>query len=79
MLQEFGDRLRELHVSEVGPRGEHLPLGATTRQAFARVLHLVPPDCPLTSESMIPPELIENDLDAVSAVFDGIAPQAAIA
>ena len=79
MLQEFGDRLVELHVSEVGPRGEHLPLGATTRQAFARVVHLVPADCPLIIESIIPAELIEHELDAVSALFDGVAPQAAIA
>lgn len=79
MLQEFGDRLRELHVSEVGPRGEHLPLGATTRQAFARIVHLVPADCPLIIESIIPPEWIERELDAVSALFDPVAPQAAIA
>lgn len=79
MLQEFSDRLRELHVSEVGPRGEHLPLGATTRQAFARIAHLVPVDCPLIIESIIPPELIESELDAVSAVFDGVTRQTAIA
>lgn len=69
MLEEFGDRLAELHISEVGPRGEHLPLGATTRQAFARVAHLVPPDCPLIIESVIPRELIEHELDTVSALF----------
>jgi hypothetical protein len=79
MLQEFGDRLVELHISEVGPRGEHLPLGATTRQAFARLVHLVPADCPLIIESIIPPELIEHELDAVSVLFDEIAAQAAIA
>jgi len=79
MLQEFGDRLVELHISEVGPRGDHLPLGATTRQAFARVVHLVPADCPLIIESIIPAELIEHELDAVSALFDAVAPHAAIA
>jgi hypothetical protein len=79
MLREFGDRLVELHISEVGPRGEHLPLGATTRQAFARVVHLVPADCPLIIESIIPAELIESELDAVSALFDAVATQAAIA
>jgi hypothetical protein len=79
MLQEFGDRLRELHVSEVGPRGEHLPLGATGRQAFSRIVHLVPAGCPLIIESIIRPELIESELDAVSALFDAVAPQAAIA
>jgi hypothetical protein len=70
MLQEFGDRLRELHVSEVGPRGEHLPLGATTREVFARIVHMVPLDCPLIIESIIPPEQIESELDAVSAIFE---------
>ena len=80
MLQEFGARLRQLHVSEVGPRGEHLPMGATTRQAFARVVHLVPDHCPLIIESIIPPESIESEIDAVSAIFDEVAPpQAAIA
>lgn len=70
MLCEFSDRLRELHVSEVGPRGEHLPLGATTRRSFARVAHLVPADCPLIIESIIPMASIAGELDAVSAVFD---------
>jgi hypothetical protein len=75
MLREFGDRLRELHVSEVGPQGEHLPLGATAKQAFARIAHLLPADCPLIIESIVPPELMERELDAVSALFD--APAAA--
>jgi|ERR1041385_116073 hypothetical protein len=79
MLQEFGDRIVELHISEVGPRGEHLPLGATTRQAFARVVHLIPADCPLIIESIIPAELIEHELDAVTALFDAATPHAAIA
>lgn len=79
MLQEFSDRLVELHISEVGPGGEHLPLGATTRQAFARVVHLIPTDCPLIIESIIPPELMERELDTVTALFDAATPQAAIA
>jgi hypothetical protein len=79
MFQEFGDRLRELHISEVGPRGEHLPLGATTRQSFARLVHLIPPDCPLIIESIIEPERIENELDAVAAVFDPATRAVAIA
>ena len=78
MLQEFAGRLRELHVSEVGPRGEHLPLGATTRQAFARIVHLIPPGCPLIIESIIPPESIEHELDTVSGVFDVLVPQPAM-
>ncbi|MEO8382379.1 MAG: hypothetical protein ABI779_22150, partial [Acidobacteriota bacterium] len=65
MLRDLGGRLRQLHVSDVGPRGEHLPLGATARSSFAHVAHRVPGHCPLIIESIIPPEAIERELDAV--------------
>jgi hypothetical protein len=70
MLRQFGDRLRQLHVSDVGPRGEHLPLGATARSSFARMVRHIPHDCPLIIESMIVANAIERELDAVSAIFD---------
>lgn len=79
MLRQFGERLRQLHVSDVGPRGEHLPLGATARHSFARVAHHVPADCPLIIESIIPVESIQRELDAVSAVFEVVTTRAAIA
>jgi len=79
MLREFGGRLRQLHVSEVGPRGEHLPLGATARHSFARVAHHVPADCPLIIESIIPPASIESELDAVCVAFENTPARAAIA
>jgi len=79
MLRAFGDRLRQLHVSDVGPHGEHLPLGATARHSFARVAHHVPADCALIIESIIPAESIEQELDAVSNVFEVAATHAAIA
>jgi hypothetical protein len=69
MLREFGGRLRQVHVSEVGPRGEHLPLGATTRIAFTTVAHRIPADCPLIIESVIPVEGIDRELDAVLAAL----------
>jgi hypothetical protein len=70
MLRELGGRLRQLHVSEVGARGEHLPLGATARMSFAQVAHRVPADCPLIIESVIPAEAMEHELDAVSAALE---------
>lgn len=70
MLREFGDRLCQLHVSDVGPRGEHLPLGATARRSFAHVAHRVPADCPLIIESIIAPEAMEQELDSVCAALE---------
>ncbi|HEY0141841.1 MAG TPA: hypothetical protein VGF48_13160 [Thermoanaerobaculia bacterium] len=79
MLREFAGRLRQVHVSEVGMRGEHLPLGATTRISFAQVAHRIPADCPLIIESVISAEAIECELDAVSAVFEASLTPAAMA
>lgn len=79
MLRDFGGRLRQVHVSEVGTRGEHLPLGATTRLSFAQVAHRIPAYCPLIIESVIPAEQMERELDAVSAALEAVAAEAAIA
>jgi len=70
MLREFGQRLRQLHVSDVGPRGEHLPLGATARHAFSQLAAYVQDDYPLIIESVVPAEQIERELDTVRSVFD---------
>jgi hypothetical protein len=79
MLREFGGRLRQVHVSEVGTRGEHLPLGATTRISFAQVAHRIPAACPLIIESVIPAEQIDRELDAVSAALEAATAEPAMA
>lgn len=69
MLLEFGERLRQLHVSEVGPRGEHLRVGATARWAYERIAHHVPQGVPLIVESVVGEDAIGRELDAVLAAF----------
>ena len=46
MLDEFADRLVQIHVSEVGPRGEHLPVSSVAEIAFRKLAHRVPAQCP---------------------------------
>ena len=53
--------------------------GRDHETGVCRVVYLVPADCPLVIESIIPAELIEHELDAVSALFGGVVTQAAIA
>jgi hypothetical protein len=79
MLREFAGRLRQVHVSEVGTRGEHLPLGVTARMSFAQVAHRLPEDCPLIIESVIPVEAMERELDVVSAALEAAPAHAAMA
>lgn len=69
MLDAFGARLRELHVSEVGPRGEHLPMSAQTRDAFARIAPLVPRNCAVIVEAVVSEAELVSELNAVSALF----------
>jgi len=69
MLFEFRKRLRQVHVSDVGPAGEHLPLRQLASWAFASVAHQIPEDCPLIIESVIEPEEIARELEAVETAF----------
>lgn len=69
MLFEFGSRLTQIHVSDVGPDGEHLPLSTLARWAYARIAHRVPRTCPLIIESVIPMAAIPTELDAVLDAF----------
>jgi hypothetical protein len=69
MLLEFGDRLVQLHVSEVSPRGQHQHVAATTRWAFERISPRVPWKCPLIIESMVTAEAIDAEIRAVMLAF----------
>jgi hypothetical protein len=70
MLAEFGDRLAQLHVSDVGPRGEHHPVRALAAMAFRRLAHRVPSRCALIIESVIAPDEMPNELAMVSGLFE---------
>jgi hypothetical protein len=73
MLREFGGRLRQIHVSDVGPRGEHRSVGVMARLAFSRVAAYIPKTCPLIIESIIDPEQIDHEMRAVIDAFDEVA------
>ena len=70
MAQEFGTRLRQLHVSEVGARGEHLPLTALAIYAFQLVAPLVPRDCPVIIESVVTPDQMEDERRKSAGLFE---------
>lgn len=70
MLREFGSRLRQVHVSDVGAGGEHLSIGLMARIAFSRLAAHVPRNCPIVIESVIEPDAIERELGSALAVFD---------
>jgi hypothetical protein len=71
MLREFGDRLKQVHVSDVGATGEHMPVGLMARVAFSRLAAHIPASCPLIIESVIASAaLIARELAAVTTAFE---------
>jgi len=70
MLRQFGGRLRQVHVSEVGPNGEHMSIGTLATIAFRRIAGHIPEDCPLIIESVIRPDQMEEEIRKVSEAFD---------
>jgi hypothetical protein len=69
MVREFGPRLRQLHVSEVGEGGKHLPLSVLAIYAFQLVAPLIPETCPVIIESVVPANAIESESRKIAALF----------
>ena len=70
MLQEFGSRLRQVHVSDVGPRGEHNAIGVLAFLAFSRVAIHIPVQCPIIIESVITADRMDDELAAVRLALE---------
>jgi hypothetical protein len=70
MAEEFSGRLRQLHVSEIGGSGEHLPLSARAIYAFQLVARFIPSDCAVIIESVIEPEAMEREIRKSASLFD---------
>lgn len=69
MLQEFGNRLRQLHVSEVGTFGDHRRIGYLARGAFARVVSFLPPDVPVILESLVTSSEMQAEVETARELF----------
>jgi hypothetical protein len=76
MAQEFSGRLRQLHVSEIGRSGEHLPLSALAIYAFQLVARFIPGDCAVIIESVVEPEGMEREILKSASLFQsGTVPE----
>jgi hypothetical protein len=69
MLERFGPRLRQLHVSEVGTFGDHRRMGFLARTAFHRVVRYVPADVPVILESIVSESEMMNELEVAKQIF----------
>lgn len=71
LAKDFSPRLRQLHVSEVGRDGEHLPLSALAIYAFQLVAPLIPDNCAVIIESVIGADKIEQETRKALGLFAG--------
>jgi hypothetical protein len=62
LLQRFGQRMRQVHLSEVDPYGKHIPIGFTALCGFRRVAKFIPEDCPVIIESVVTADQVRSEL-----------------
>src|SRR5438132_11982217 len=72
ILQRFGDRLVQLHVSEVNTKSSHDPLSIASIKAFNKIYQLIPDSVPVILETPVQP----NDIEAeIAHVRSALPPQ----
>ena len=65
ILTEFGDRLAELHISEVDAASRHVSISQLAMRSYQRISSLIPAYIPIIIESMICEDEILNEVEAV--------------
>ena len=69
ILQRFGNKIQQVHVSEVNTQSKHDALGLESILAFQKVAHLIPPNVPVILESRVDELEIESEIrNALSAL-----------
>ena len=69
LLWEFGDRLAELHLSELTPDARHVPLSMTAVRAYRRFAPALPPGVPVIVESVVPADRVGCELKQARRCF----------
>ena len=62
LLQTFGDRLTEVHISEVNTASRHDPISSNAVIAFQKVARYIPEEIPIILEPLI--DAGQSDIDA---------------
>ena len=81
ILDECGDRLRQLHVSEVNSESKHDPISLDSALSFSIVSHLILKHIPLILESRLSPpseppsaQQVEHEMEAARKILSAPVP-----
>jgi hypothetical protein len=69
IAQKFKHKMRQIHVSEVNTRSEHVAISATLEFALSKVIQAVDETAPVIIESVIPESRIANELACIKEAF----------
>jgi hypothetical protein len=69
LLLRYGDRLSEIHLSEVNTDCRHVSITAMTILAFRRIASLVPAEIPVILESMVHQDGIAQEIELAHRCF----------
>lgn len=69
MIHEYGEKIVQLHLSELNVKSHHEPLSMGAVWAIREISHLLP-ECPVILESMVKPDAIDGELDMAIRCFE---------
>jgi hypothetical protein len=68
IVRDYGDRIVQLHLSELDVRSHHAPLSMAAVWAIREIAHMLPM-CPVVIESVVSPEAIDSELMIAARCF----------
>ena len=78
ILDAYGSRLAQLHVSEVNSASQHDPITYGTKLGFQSIAHLIPAHVPLIIESRVSQSEISKEINTVLESLPSFADTAAL-
>lgn len=69
ILNAFGDRIGQVHISEVGSRSTHERISEYAALAFRQVARLIPREVPVIIESRVGPDQMASEIEAARAAL----------
>jgi len=64
ILRDFGNRVAEVHLSEVNAASKHEPISYGATLAYQQVASLIPETIPVILESIVSAEFIDDEIEA---------------
>jgi hypothetical protein len=70
MLSKFGEKLKQIHLSDVNTESKHEPLNLESIIAYQRLSNYISGKTPIILESPVLKERIEEEIKIASIIFD---------